>query len=180
MIDMTSINEKIKYIREWLNLTNKDVSQFLNASAYLYASYEKENYDIPFQKLCLIANLFSVNVIDLIDVSVSLKDIENRLISNEMISISKEKLLDKMKINLNISKNKNYKQINKLEVIFIDITIDILKKIVCVYGKNDIAKKINISLYELDLIIQGKRNISSKEVQHIIEEFRAQMIKQGE
>lgn len=44
------MNQKIKFIRENLNLTNKDISVFLNISSYKYAAFEQIGMDIPLRK----------------------------------------------------------------------------------------------------------------------------------
>ena len=61
------MNQKIKFLRETLGLTEKEISSFLNISSYKYTSFEKAMTVIPCDILILLSKIYGINIEMLID-----------------------------------------------------------------------------------------------------------------
>ena len=57
----------IKYYRERLGLTQAAVAQYLGVKREMISYYETDERDIPIKKLQSLANLFGIELIDLIE-----------------------------------------------------------------------------------------------------------------
>lgn len=56
----------LKYFREQLHLTQKQVAEYLSVSTPAYCNYENGLRDIPIEVLCKLANLFDTTLDQLI------------------------------------------------------------------------------------------------------------------
>ena len=56
------MNQKIRFLRETLGLTEKEISSFLNISSYKYITFEKTAIDIPCDILILLSRIYAINL----------------------------------------------------------------------------------------------------------------------
>lgn len=55
---MINIGERLKYIRETYDVSQKELASILGVSHYCISHYESNDYIIPMRKLCAVSNYF--------------------------------------------------------------------------------------------------------------------------
>jgi transcriptional regulator with XRE-family HTH domain len=65
---MNQIWEKIRFFRHLRNLKQVEVAERLEVDIKTYQSYENGNIDIPYSRLCQIADVFNVAIYDLVGI----------------------------------------------------------------------------------------------------------------
>lgn len=166
------MNQKIKFLRETLGLTEKEISSFLNISSYKYSSFEKVAMAIPCDILILLSRIYGINIELLID---SKFNNQNLLSELEKQGLVEEKnILEKLKLNLLQSNNKmTYRSVKKVKNNYQENIIHSLKKFI--YNSRmsliDFAKYIDMNSQNLDSILQKKRFIELDELIGISEKF---------
>ena len=92
------MNQKMKFLRETLGLTEKEISSFLNISSYKYTSFEKTAADIPCDILILLSRIYGVNIELLIDSKFNNQDLLSELEKQGLIE--EKDAIEKLKLNL--------------------------------------------------------------------------------
>lgn len=167
------MNQKIKFLRETLGLTEKEISSFLNISSYKYTSFEKTAADIPCDILILLSRIYGVNIELLIDSKFNNQDLLSELEKQGLIE--EKDAIEKLKLNLLQSNTKmTYHSIKKVKNDYQENIIHSLKKII--YNSRmsliDFAKYIDMNSQILGLILQKKRFIELDELIGISEKFK--------
>jgi transcriptional regulator with XRE-family HTH domain len=167
------MNQKIKFLRETLGLTEKEISSFLNISSYKYASFEKAMTIIPCDILILLSRIYGINIKLLIDSKFSNQDLLFELESQGIIG--EKNTLEKLKQNLLQDNIKlTYRSVKKIKINYQDNIIYFLKALIYDSGKSviEFSKYVNINSQNLDSILQKKRFIELNELISISEKFR--------
>lgn len=174
------MNSKIKYIRETLNLTEKDVSTFLNISSYKYVMYEKTGIEVPCEIILLLSKLYKISPEMLIEHNVPNDDILLQLHRNNLTNIPKEQILLLLKQNLfNCSEtNLSYRSVNKVKK---DFQNNIIKFILSTMETNnlsqlDFSSIIDVSPSDLNSVISKKRFISLEELIKTSQKFNISLM----
>ena len=167
------MNQKMKFLRETLGLTEKEISSFLNISSYKYTSFEKTAADIPCDILILLSRIYGVNIELLIDSKFNNQDLLSELEKQGLIE--EKDAIEKLKLNLLQSNTKmTYRSIKKVKNDYQENIIHSLKKII--YNSRvsliDFAKYIDMNCQILDSILQKKRFIELDELIGISEKFK--------
>ena len=149
------MNKKIKFLRETLGLTEKEISSFLNISSYKYTSFEKAMTVIPCDILILLSKIYGINIEMLIDSKFDNQDLLFELKSQGIIG--EKNILDKLKQNL-----------------LQDNIIHFLKTLIYDSGKSvfEFSRYVNMNSQSLDSILQKKRFIELNELISISEKFK--------
>ena len=87
---MINIGERLKYIRETYDVSQKELASILGVSHYCISHYERNDYIIPMRKLCAVSNYFQLSI----DYILGLADTKNYQGSRLEIdtTLSKERL----------------------------------------------------------------------------------------
>ena len=166
------MNKKIKYLRETLGLTEKEISSFLNISSYKYTSFEKAMTVIPCDILILLSKIYGINIEMLIDSKFDNQDLLFELKSQGIIG---ENILDKLKQNLLQDNIKlTYRSVKKIKTNYQDNIIHFLKTLIYDSGKSvfEFSRYVNMNSQSLDSILQKKRFIELNELISISEKFK--------
>ena len=59
---MINIGERLKYIRETYDVSQKELARILGVSHYCISHYERNDYIIPMRKLCAVSNYFQLSI----------------------------------------------------------------------------------------------------------------------
>ena len=94
------MNQKIKFLRETLGLTEKEISSFLNISSYKYTSFEKAMTIIPCDILILLSKIYGINIELLLDSKYNNEDLFSELKRQEIFFEDKSVILEKLRQNL--------------------------------------------------------------------------------
>lgn len=167
------MNQKIKFLRETLGLTEKEISSFLNISSYKYTSFEKAMTIIPCDILILLSKIYGINIELLIDSKFDNQDLLSELKSQGIIG--EKNILEKLKRNLLQDNIKlTYRSVKKVKTTYQENIIHFLKELIYSSGMSlfDFAKHININSQNLDSILQKKRFIELNELTSISEKFK--------
>ena len=167
------MNQKIKFLRETLGLTEKEISSFLNISSYKYTSFEKAMTIIPCDILILISKIYGINIELLIDSKFDNQDLLFELKSQGIIG--GKNILDKLKQNLLQDNIKlTYRSVKKIKTNYQDNIIQFLKTLIYDSGKSTIefSKYVNMNSQSLNSILQKKRFIELNELINISEKFK--------
>lgn len=170
------MNHKIKFLRETLGLTEKEISSFLNISSYKYISFEKTATDIPCDILILLSRIYAINLELLLYSKYNDEDLLSELNRQEIISEDKSVILEKLKQNLfqNIDTKITYRSIRKVKNDFQQNIINSINKLI----KNsrmslmDFSNYIDIDKQSLDSIILKKRFIELYELMKISKKLK--------
>ena len=167
------MNQKIKFLRETLGLTEKEISSFLNISSYRYTSFEKAMTIIPCDILILLSKIYGINIELLIDSKFDNQDLLSELKSQGIIG--EKNILEKLKRNLLQDNIKlTYRSVKKIKTNYQDNIIHFLKTIIYDSGKSKIefSKYVNMNSQNLNSILQKKRFIELNELISISEKFK--------
>lgn len=168
------MNQKIKFLRETLGLTEKEISSFLNISSYKYVSYEKTATDIPCDILILISRIYGINIELLLDSKFNEQDLLSELERQGLID--ENNVLDRLRQNIlqNNDTKITYRSIRKVKNSFQENIINFINKLIKNSGMSliDFAKYINIDKQNLESIISKKRFIELDEFIGISEKFK--------
>jgi transcriptional regulator with XRE-family HTH domain len=167
------MNQKIKFLRETLGLTEKEISSFLNISSYKYTSFEKAMTIIPCDILILISKIYGINIELLIDSKFDNQDLLSELKSQGIIG--EKNILEKLKRNLLQDNIKlTYRSVKKIKTNYQDNIIHFLKTLICDSGKSviEFSKYVNMNSQNLNSILQKKRFIELNELISISEKFK--------
>lgn len=168
------MNQKIKFLRETLGLTEKEISSFLNISSYKYISFEKTATDIPCDILILLSKIYGINIELLLNSKYGTQDLLSELERQGLIE--ENNVLDKLKQNLLPNNNTKitYRSIRKVKNDFQQNIINSINKLIKNSGMSliDFAKYIDIDKQNLESIISKKRFIELDELIGISEKFK--------
>ena len=167
------MNQKIKFLRETLGLTEKEISSFLNISSYKYASFEKAMTIIPCDILILLSKIYGINIKLLIDSKFGKQDLLFELESQGIIG--EKNIIEKLKQNLFQDNIKlTYRSVKKIKTNYQDNIIQFLKTLIYDSGKSTIefSKYVNMNSQSLNSILQKKRFIELNELINISEKFK--------
>ncbi len=167
------MNQKIKFLRETLGLTENEISSFLNISSYKYTSFEKTAADIPCDILILLSKIYGINIELLIDSKFDNQDLLSELKSQGIIG--EKNILEKLKQNLLQDNIKlTYRSVKKIKTNYQDNIIHFLKKLIYDSGKSviEFSKYVNMNSQSLNSILQKKRFIELNELISISEKFK--------
>lgn len=168
------MNQKIKFLRETLGLTEKEISSFLNISSYKYISFEKKATDIPCDILILLSKIYGISIDFLLNSKFGNQDLLSELEKQELIE--EKNILERLKQNLLQDNNTKitYRSIRKVKNNFQQNIINSINKLVKNSGMSliDFAKYINIDKQNLESMISKKRFIEVDELIDISEKFK--------
>ncbi len=168
------MNQKIKFLRETLGLTEKEISSFLNISSYKYVSFEKTATDIPCDILILISRIYGISIEFLLDSKFTEQDLLSELERQGLID--ENNVLDRLRQNIlqNNDTKITYRSIRKVKTSFQENIINSINKFIRDSGKSlfDFAKYIDIDNQSLDSILSKKRFIELDELIGISEKFK--------
>lgn len=167
------MNQKIKFLRETLGLTEKEISTFLNISSYKYVSFEKTTVVIPCDILILLSRIYGISLDLLFDNKFDNQDLLSKL--EEQNLIGEKNILEKLKRNLLQSNTKiTYRSVKKVKNNYQENIINYLKMLIYSSGLNrfEFAKQIDMNSESLDLILQKKRFIELDEIISISKKFK--------
>ena len=168
------MNQKIKFLRETLGLSEKEISSFLNISSYKYVSFEKTATDIPCDILILISRIYGINLELLLDSKFNDQDMLSELERQGLIE--EKNILDRLRQNLlqNNDIKMTYRSIRKIKNDFQQHIIKFINKLIRESGMSllDFEKYIDIDKQNLDSILSKKRFIELDELISISEKFK--------
>lgn len=168
------MNQKIKFLRETLGLTEKEISSFLNISSYKYVSFEKTATDIPCDILILISRIYGINIEFLLYSKFNDQDLLSELERQGLIE--ENNILDRLRQNLlqNNDTKITYRSIRKVKNGFQENIINSINELIKNSGMSliDFAKYIDIDKQSLDSILSKKRFIELDELIGISEKFK--------
>ena len=163
------MNQKIKFLRETLGLTEKEISSFLNISSYKYTSFEKAMTIIP-------CDILIINIELLLDSKYNNEDLFSELKRQEIFFEDKSVILEKLRQNLfqNIDTKITYRSIRKVKNDFQQNIINSINKLIKSSRMSliDFSKHIDIDNQSLDSILSKKRFIELYELMKISEKFK--------
>lgn len=169
------MNSKIKFIRENLNLTEKEVSSFLNISSYRYATFEKTGTDIPCEIILLLAKLYEIKAEMIVDSKYTNEDILVELNDKNLLDNTKENLSDILKFNLlgNDTSVLSYRSIKKAKSIIQQNIINYLLSMIKYnnLSKHELATVLKIDVEKLESLFMKKRFITIDELITISKSF---------
>lgn len=168
------MNQKIKFIRQKLNLSEKDISSLLNISSYKYSSYEKNDIPLPCEILFLLSKIYGINislfVYDFFNEDDLSFELERLGLTN---TISKTEILKKIHFNLFSDSNtkSNYRSIRKIKHSFQCATASCIKESLRSYNltQQHLAVSCNLDEIELNYILSSKKFITLSELIKITE-----------
>lgn len=170
------MNHKIKFLRETLGLTEKEISSFLNISSYKYISFEKTATDIPCDILILLSRIYAINLELLLYSKYNDEDLLSELNRQEIISEDKSVILKKLTQNLfqKIDTKITYRSIRKVKNDFQQNIINSINKLIKSSRMSliDFSNYIDIDKQSLDSILSKKRFIELYELMKISEKFK--------
>lgn len=164
---MVSVNKKIKCIREWLNLSIKDVSQYINTSVYIYRLYETDNYDIPYQKLYLISRLYNLDYRILL-LSFDLDVIKGIITNSGLLKYKKEELYDELYNNMFENNKGSIRTLNEISNKANINMIHYVEELVKRSNIEEVAKTMGLTPKQLELSLYGNRPFQTSEITSII------------
>lgn len=170
------MNQKLKFLRETLGLTEKEISAFLNISSYKYISFEKTAVEVPCDMVILLSRIYSIDINLFFDNHYSNQDLLTELIKQNIVEKNKEDILDHLRQNLFRNKDTKvtYRSIRKIKT---DIQNNIIKFITALIKNNgmslhDFAITIDVDKQSLDSILSKKRFIELDELMKVSERFK--------
>lgn len=168
------MNQKIKFLRETLGLTEKEISSFLNISSYKYVSFEKIATDIPCDILILLSKIYGINIELLLNSKYGTQDLLSELERQGLIE--ENNILDRLRQNLlqNNDTKITYRSIRKVKNDFQQNIISFINNLIKNSGMTlmDFARHIDIDKQSLDSILSKKRFIELDELIGISEKFK--------
>lgn len=168
------MNQKIKFLRETLGLTEKEISSFLNISSYKYISFEKTATEIPCDILILLSKIYEINIELLLNSKYGTQDLLSELEGQGLIEDNN--ILDRLRKNLlqNNDSKMTYRSIRKIKTGFQENIINFINNLIKNSGMSliDFAKYIDIDKQCLDSILLKKRFIELDELIAISEKFK--------
>lgn len=169
------MNQKLKFIREKLNLTEKEVSAFLNISSYKYAVLEKAGTNIPCESILLLAKLYGIKAEMIIKSKYTNEDLLYEISNNNLLDNSKERLNGILKYNLlgNETALLSYRSIKKVKS---TIQQNIINRLLLIikennFSKHDLAVVLGMNVETLESILSGRRFTSTSELINISNKF---------
>ncbi|MCM1285697.1 MAG: hypothetical protein NC213_03565 [Acetobacter sp.] len=170
------MNQKLKFLRETLGLTEKEISAFLNISSYKYISFEKTAVEIPCDILILLSIIYDIDIKLFLDNHYNNQDLLTELTKQNIIEKDKEEILDRLRLNLfhNNNTKVTYRSIRKVKTsiqnnIIKFITVQIKNNGMSLY---DFAIAIDTEKQSLDSVLSNKRFIEIDELIKISEKFK--------
>ncbi len=161
------MNQKIKFIRQTLNLSERDISSFLNISSYKYTFLEKADVNISCDFLLLISRVYGIRMQLLTDIGYNNHDLLTELEKQDFLQINKESLLNKLKQNLlqNTADKITYNSIKRVKK---SIQQKIIDSILSVIEENnmsvrDFSLMVNMDKENIEAILSKKRFIETEE-----------------
>ena len=163
------MNQKIRFIREILQLSKKEISSLLNISSYKYSSFENNETTIPCEILLLLSKIYCFDIDLLLDTIYDETIIICELNKHELININnKSELLDRLKSNLfsNPQIKMTYHSIKKVKLTFQKNIINNIKILMNKYGlrQEELADYCDIDRYSLSFILSEKKFINTIEL----------------
>lgn len=168
------MNQKIKFLRKTLGLTEKEISSFLNISSYKYVSFEKTATDISCDILILISRIYGISIEFLLNSKFNEQDLLSELERQGLID--ENNVLDRLRQNIlqNNDTKITYRSIRKVKNDFQQNIISFINNLIKNSGMSlmDFAKYIDIDKQSLDSILSKKRFIELDELIGISEKFK--------
>lgn len=169
------MNQKIKFLREILGLSEKEISSFLNISSYKYISLEKTAMNIPFEIVLLLSRIYGINIEFFLDSRYDHSDLLFELSKQGLVENNKAFIIEKLKQNLLQGSDTKitYHLIRKTKG---DIQQNIINFINALIregfmGLQDFAQYIDIDTQSLNSILTKKRFIAAEELITISKQF---------
>ena len=168
------MNKKIKFLREALNLTTKEISAFLNMSTYKYASFEKDAADIPCDMLLLLSRIYKIDIYVLIDDNINNDDLMPYLTEQGLLGSNKADIIEKLKRNLFLNNDNTKMNYHSIKVIRYSIQqniIDFISSMLTNSNMNhsEFAHSIKMDKNKLNSILTKKRFIKLEELLRLSE-----------
>lgn len=166
------MNQKIKFLREALGLTEKEISSFLNISSYKYSSFEKAPTDIPCDILILLSRIYAVNIEFLLNSKFDNQDLLSELKKQGLTE--EENILDRLRLNLLQSNAKiTYSSIRNVKNGFQQNIINFINNFIenSAVSVTDFAKSVDIDKQNLKSILLKNRFIELDELKSISEKL---------
>lgn len=166
------MNQKIKFLREALGLTEKEISSFLNISSYKYSSFEKAPTDIPCDILILLSRIYAVNIEFLLNSKFDNQDLLSELKKQGLTE--EENILDRLRQNLLQNNTKmTYSSIRNVKNGFQQNIINFINNFIENNGISviDFAKSVDIDKQSLKSILLKNRFIELDELKSISEKL---------
>lgn len=167
------MNQKLKFLRETLGLTEKEISSFLNISSYKYTSFEKTTADIPCDILVLLSRIYGINIELLLNSEFNNQDLLSELERQGLIE--EKNILDRLTQNLLQDNDTKitYRAIRKVKNDYQQNIISFINDLISSSGMRltDFTKLIDIDKQRLDSILSKKRFIELDELKGISEKF---------
>lgn len=162
------MNQKIKFVREQLKLSEKNIAIYLNISTYKYASYEKKRVNVPCDIILMLSKLYGINPEILIYTKYNDADILSALCQNQMLDKSKKEIEEKLRFYffdgnpISIS----YKSVRKVKEGIQQNIINYILFMLKQKGlqKEELAKLINTNIQSINSILLKKRFITINEL----------------
>ena len=169
------MNQELKFLRETLGLTEKEISAFLNISSYKYISFEKTAVEVPCDMLILLSRIYGIDIELFLNNHYSNQDLSTELTKQGIIGKNKEDILEHLRQNLfhNNDTKVTYRSIRKIKT---DIQNNIIKFITALIKNDgmslhDFATAIDSDKQNLDSILSKKRFIELDELIKVSEKF---------
>lgn len=167
------MNQKIKFLREALGLTEKEISSFLNISSYKYSSFEKAPTDIPCDILILLSRIYAVNIEFLLNSKFDNQDLLSELKKQGLTE--EENILDRLRQNLLQNNNTKitYSSIRNVKNGFQQNIINFINNFIenSAVSVTDFAKSVDIDKQNLKSILLKNRFIELDELKSISEKL---------
>jgi len=111
---MIDIGEKLKYFREYFDVSQQELGNYLNVSKSTISHYERNDRDIPLRKLILISNYFQYSIDYILDFTniPNYKDLKPNLDLDKTASRIKEICNDQNWTNVAFAKELNTTESN--------------------------------------------------------------------
>ena len=168
------MNYKLSYIRNILKLNEKDISKYLNISAYKYKSLERNSFNISFDILYILSIIYEIPYYVLSESIYDDQYIYNILKRNGMLIQSREELENRFSQNLN--NNCNFQAIGKIKKELNKTVISNLNRLIeeKAISIEEFANIVDIEYSSIISIISGRRIISINELSKISTAFSIQ------
>ena len=169
------MNQKLKFLRETLGLTEKEISLLLNISSYKYAALEKVGTDVPCEIVLLLSRIYNIDIELLINNNFTNKDLLTEIRSKNYYRFQKNDMFDALKENLlgNFAETLSYRSIKKIKGI---MQQDIINNLLTIIKVNNLTKYEFSDISEIDVekfesLLTKKRFIDINELIIISKNF---------
>lgn len=170
------MNQKIKFIRKKLHLTEKEISSLLNISSYKYSFFEKKEVDIPCEILLLLSKIYGININLLVYAFFDKQELLYELERQGLTTNNRTDTLQKLNVNLFSNKNTKttYRSVKKIQNAFQDNIAKYIKNQMNIHGLSlkEFSILCNIEEASLSSILSKRRFIKTTELIKISNYFQ--------